>query len=106
MQGAVVTKAEATQIGLFLWAGLLFLLALPVAFLALISLEKLLRPTDLNHMALELLLVLASIAGLLSPLAFASSRRSLQFRVLAVGTVVVASAIAALFSPLYRGFIH
>jgi len=101
-----MTKTAAIQFGLFSLAGLLFLLALPLAFLALISLGKLLSPTDLNHMLLEFLLVVATAAGLLAPLAFTSPSRSLQLRVLAFCTVAVAVAIAGLFSPLYRGFIH
>ena len=43
---------------------------------------------------------------MLAPLAFNSPRRSFQLRVLAFCTVAVAAAIVALFSPLFRGFIH
>lgn len=92
MPHAIMAKTASTQVGLLLLAGLLFLLALPLAFLALVSLEKLFSPTDLNHMTLEFLLIVATVGGLLCPLA--------------VSTVSVAIAIAALFSPLYRGFIH
>ena len=106
MPRAIVTKTAAAQFGLSLLAALLFLVALPLGFIALISFEKLLCPTDLNHMTLEFFLVLATVAGLLSPLAFSSPRRSIQIRFLAVTTVAVVIAIAALFSPLCRGFIH
>jgi hypothetical protein len=106
MPRVIMTRTAAIQLGLSFLAGLLFLLALPLAFLALISLGKLLSPTDLNHMTLEFLLVVGTVAGLLSPLAFISLLRPFQIRILAFCTVAVAVAIAALFSPLYRGFIH
>ena len=106
MSHSITMKSRAAQVALRIWAALLLLFTLPLAFLALVSLEKLRPPVHLNHMTLEVLLVIATAAGLFSPFALASQSRSMQFLVLAVSTVAVGIGTAALFSPLYQGFIH
>jgi hypothetical protein len=99
-------KPIAIQIALWLWTVLLGLLSLPLVFLAIFSLEKFLVPTNTRHALLELALLIGSVSGLASPLAFISSHRSVQVQLLAVSTIAVAVAIGALYSPLCRGFIH
>ncbi|QIF04818.1 hypothetical protein [Roseimicrobium sp. ORNL1] len=106
MDNADLTKLIAAQIALRFLSGLLFLLSLPLALIALISIGKFLEPTNSRHALLELALMIGSVSGLLAPLAFISPRQQIQMQLLAVSTIVVAVAIVALYSPLCRGFMH
>ena len=101
-----MTKLIAVQMTLCLWTVLLGLLSLPLVCLAIFSFEKFLVPTNSRHALLELALMIGSVSGLASPLAFISSHRSVQIQLLAVSTIAVAVAIGALYSPLGRGFMH
>jgi hypothetical protein len=101
-----MTKPIAIQIALWLWTVLLGLLSLPLVVVAIFSLEKFLVPTNSRHALLELALMIGSVAGLVSPLAFISPHRSVQIQLLVVSTIAVAVAVLALYSPLCRGFIH
>lgn len=99
-------RSEAIEIALSILSALLFLIALPMALLALVGIDKLITPTQIGHLTLEILLIVAVVAGLVSPFAIRGPITAIQVRAMTVNTAIVALAIASLFSPLFKGFLH
>jgi hypothetical protein len=98
-------SSQFSEFILRLWAAILFLIALPLGLFTLVYLNKLFS-ANLAHVGLELLLVIATATGLLSPLIFAIQNEKVQRRLLVISILIVGGAVAALSSPLSRGFAH